>query len=173
MVWWKQPLLNDMWEQAAEMEYAMRQGVVAVLTEVSGGCDVQAPNGNKCRLWGRADRLNIREDGSVDVIDYKTGVVPSFVAMERFESVQLPLEAWLVTKGGMAPEPCGAGRGVSGLAWWSFHWRKGCSLKRYPRCVTSLVACYDEILPVWAQQLTTGDYGVSQHELCQSSDPVA
>jgi RecB family exonuclease len=172
MMWWQEPLLSDMWDQAAAMEHVMRQGVVAVLTETSGAFDIHAPSGDTCRLWGRADRLNIKEDGSVDIIDYKTGAVPTFVAMERFESVQLPLEGWLVTKGGMARHEDGSTRLVSGMAWWSFHWRKGCSIKRYPRCASSLVSRYDQILPVWGQQLITGSY-MTNHHASETTAPPA
>lgn len=50
-------------------------------------------------LSGRADRLDLRHDGTLDIIDFKTGTVPAPKAMREFEAPQLLLEAALAREG--------------------------------------------------------------------------
>ena len=51
-------------------------------------------------LTGRADRLEIRADGSLAILDYKTGVAPSEKAVTNGTAPQLPLEAGMAAAGG-------------------------------------------------------------------------
>ena len=53
-------------------------------------------------LTGQADRLDVMADGCVDIIDYKTGQVPSEKAVKAVLAPQLPLEAALLRRGGFA-----------------------------------------------------------------------
>ncbi len=53
-------------------------------------------------LAGRADRLDLRHDGRLEIIDFKTGTVPSAKRMREFEAPQLLLEAALAREGGFA-----------------------------------------------------------------------
>jgi len=50
-------------------------------------------------LSGRADRIDIRTDGSAEIIDYKTGSYPSTTQAYRLLAPQLPLEAALLARG--------------------------------------------------------------------------
>jgi ATP-dependent helicase/nuclease subunit B len=50
-------------------------------------------------LTGRADRIDIRRDGSAEIIDFKTGSVPSTEEMTNFLAPQLPLEAAMLRAG--------------------------------------------------------------------------
>ena len=50
-------------------------------------------------LSGRADRLDLRRDGTVDIIDYKTGSTPSKRQAHVLLSPQLALEAALLARG--------------------------------------------------------------------------
>ena len=50
-------------------------------------------------LSGRADRIDIRADGSAEIIDYKTGSTPSKVQAHRLLAPQLALEAALLARG--------------------------------------------------------------------------
>jgi len=50
-------------------------------------------------LKGRADRIERAADGSVSLIDYKTGVVPAASAVEAGTAPQLPLEAVMAEAG--------------------------------------------------------------------------
>jgi ATP-dependent helicase/nuclease subunit B len=51
------------------------------------------------RLTGRADRIDEMLDGSIEIIDFKTGGVPTPGAMRDFLAPQLPLEAAMVAAG--------------------------------------------------------------------------
>lgn len=52
------------------------------------------------RLRGKADRIDIRRDGSIDIVDYKTGSPPSQNQVESGLAPQLPLEAAMAARGG-------------------------------------------------------------------------
>lgn len=51
-------------------------------------------------LVGKADRIDLREDGTVDIVDYKTGMLPSARQVEIGLAPQLPLEAAIAARGG-------------------------------------------------------------------------
>ena len=94
----------------AETEPARRSGVVKVAAEVDGELDLAVERG--FRLSVRADRIDLCEDGSVVLYDYKTGRVPTAKQVEGLFAPQLPLEAAIASGGGFAP--LGA-REVSGM----------------------------------------------------------
>lgn len=50
-------------------------------------------------LKGRADRLDLKRDGSLEIIDFKTGGVPAPKEMTAFEAPQLLLEAAMARAG--------------------------------------------------------------------------
>ncbi|MCI5077571.1 double-strand break repair protein AddB [Oricola sp.] len=50
-------------------------------------------------LTGRADRMDRRSDGSVDIIDFKTGTPPSARMVKALLAPQLPLEGALLLEG--------------------------------------------------------------------------
>ena len=104
-------------------------------------------------MFGRADRIDYLENGTAHIIDYKTGTIPSFVSLDRMESVQLPLEGWMVQSGAM-----GVAMPVSHLSWWSLQLTHGCRVKTYPRCVKALLDRYAFVIPQWMEQLITGQY---------------
>ena len=51
------------------------------------------------RLSGRADRIDVLKDGTLSIIDYKTGSSPSVSDVKKLLAPQLPLEAALASKG--------------------------------------------------------------------------
>jgi ATP-dependent helicase/nuclease subunit B len=53
-------------------------------------------------ITARADRIDVLTDGTLRIIDYKTGQLPSFKSVEEGFSAQLPLEAWLAAQGAFA-----------------------------------------------------------------------
>lgn len=61
------------------------------------------------KLKGKMDRIDVKEDGSCEVIDYKTGAadLSGVAIIERGESLQLPLYAALLKGMGMMPERAG------------------------------------------------------------------
>ncbi|MTI44564.1 ATP-dependent helicase/nuclease subunit B [Roseibium hamelinense] len=74
--------------------------------EVGGGLELALP-GFSFRLRGRADRIDVKDDGTVAVIDYKTGQAPSLKQVESLLAPQMPLEAALVSRGGFSGLPAG------------------------------------------------------------------
>jgi ATP-dependent helicase/nuclease subunit B len=82
----------------AETEPARRSGIDSVVAEVDGALDLQVERG--FRLTARADRIDLCEDGSAVIYDYKTGRVPAPNQVNKLYAPQLPLEAAIVAGGG-------------------------------------------------------------------------
>ena len=82
-----------------EMEAARRPGA-ALHVEMNGEHVFETPAG-PFTLTARADRLEVRE-GRADVIDFKTGRVPSTKMVEAHLSPQLTLTAAILAAGGFA-----------------------------------------------------------------------
>ncbi|MBQ7412712.1 MAG: PD-(D/E)XK nuclease family protein [Alphaproteobacteria bacterium] len=57
-------------------------------------------NGHSFTLTGTADRIDIFKNGSVRILDYKTGTIPSIKEVKTGYAPQLPLEALLLAQGG-------------------------------------------------------------------------
>jgi ATP-dependent helicase/nuclease subunit B len=77
--------------------------------EIDG--DWSFPDLDGFRLTGRADRVDRMTDGTLEIIDFKTGSVPTPKAMKAFEVPQLLLEAAMAAAGGfkaVAPAPASA-----------------------------------------------------------------
>lgn len=56
-------------------------------------------------LKGRADRVDVMADGSLQILDFKTGSVPAPGVMKAFEAPQLLLEAQMAREGAMKGVP--------------------------------------------------------------------
>jgi double-strand break repair protein AddB len=85
----------------AETEPARRNGIVKVAAEVAGELYLAVERG--FGLSVRADRIDLCEDGSVVLYDYKTGRVPAQSQVDGLFAPQLPLEAAIAASGGFAP----------------------------------------------------------------------
>ncbi len=81
----------------AETE-AARRGNARVFSEVSGELTLDAPGG-KFTLTARADRIDLRPDGTLAIYDYKSATMPGEKAVTDFRSPQLPLEALIACQG--------------------------------------------------------------------------
>jgi RecB family exonuclease len=153
MPWFQQSMRDKLLHQIVQCEVMHRQtGVIQSWTEKSGKMSFSLENGS-ISLVGRADRIDYLNDGTAHVIDYKTGTISPFVALDRMESIQLPLEGLMVQSGAM-----GQAMPVSKISWWSLHLTKGCQIRTYPRSVEKLLDRYAVILPQWLNQLAGGDY---------------
>ena len=78
--------------------------------ELSGSLEIAGPAG-PFKLTARADRIDHMAAGGLEIVDYKTGAVPSDKEVEHGFSPQLPLEAAIAAAGGfegLAPTPAGA-----------------------------------------------------------------
>lgn len=82
----------------AATEPARRAAIVATHTELDGAVDL--PSG--FRLTARADRIDVTEDGSIVIYDYKTGKPPRAKHVDDLYAPQLPLEAAIAEAGGFA-----------------------------------------------------------------------
>ncbi len=93
--WWRPRLLRIAdWVTTAEQGRPRPDHVAA---EISGTWSVP---GVSFTLVGRADRIERRADGSLAILDYKTGRVPTATELREVLAPQLPLEAAMAAHGG-------------------------------------------------------------------------
>lgn len=95
-------------------EAEARRAVRRTWAECQGERKFDFPGG-KFRLIARADRIEERTDGSLAILDYKTGTLPSFKAVDEGDDPQLPLSALIAEAGGFKGVPAAP---VSDLAYW-------------------------------------------------------
>lgn len=94
-VWW--PRFERTAHGIIAWERGRAEGIISRHAEIRAGAIEVGSTGN--HLSGRADRIDIRADGSADIIDYKTGYQPSKVQAHRLLAPQLALEAALLARG--------------------------------------------------------------------------
>jgi ATP-dependent helicase/nuclease subunit B len=95
--WW--PRFARVAEWIIDLERARRAaGIYTAALEVTAKHEIQAPGG-AVTLIAKADRIDILPDGSVEIIDYKTGSVPTEKDVKSGISPQLSLEAELARLG--------------------------------------------------------------------------
>jgi len=87
-------------------EAARRPAILPLVTEARGSLILPGPAG-PFTLTAIADRIDRMADGSVNIIDYKTGVIPSETELKQGEAPQLPLEAAIAAAGGFPGVPGG------------------------------------------------------------------
>jgi ATP-dependent helicase/nuclease subunit B len=96
--------------------------VAARFAEISGRMEITA-GGGPFVLRGRADRIDVRRDGSVDIFDFKTGTPPSSKQVLLGFAPQLGLEVAMARAGAFDADLAKkgsdaiAGRRVTNLAW--------------------------------------------------------
>ena len=100
IAWWS-PRLERIadWVAATEAERRAIRAPVAIATEASGAVELLRPGG-RFRLTGRADRIERYGDGTLAILDYKTGSPPSQKDVEAGLAPQLLLEAAMAADGG-------------------------------------------------------------------------
>jgi ATP-dependent helicase/nuclease subunit B len=100
-----------------ELESSLRKdgGIVASHTERDARLTLKRPRGEVV-LKARADRLDRLGDGSITILDYKTGEPPKKDDLEDGSAPQLPLEAALALEG--AFEGLGDVMQVRALTYW-------------------------------------------------------
>jgi ATP-dependent helicase/nuclease subunit B len=105
--WWR-PRLGRIaaWVAETEADRRARQRPVALRAEVRGEYVLTAPAG-PFLLTGRADRIERRADGTLAILDYKTGQPPGQADIDRGLAPQLPLEAVMAAAAGFGPELAG------------------------------------------------------------------
>jgi len=97
--WWPRFERIAAWFVAREAD--RRGALSACLSEVKGELAIAAPGG-PFTLTARADRIEQRADGTLVLVDYKTGTPPRPKDIELGFAPQLPLEAAIALAGGFA-----------------------------------------------------------------------
>lgn len=110
------PRLARIGEWVVDIEAKRRAGggIAASYTERAAQHVLKRPRGG-VTLKARADRLDRLGDGSLMILDYKTGSLPTREALEDGRAPQLPLEAALAIEGAFEKVPRGA---VRALTYW-------------------------------------------------------
>ncbi|MEH3066220.1 MAG: double-strand break repair protein AddB [Methylobacterium radiotolerans] len=100
--WW--PRYERMASAYLDWETQRRPGLTRVYPEVSGRWAI--PMGRETfTLRARADRIELRPDGTACIVDYKTGTPPSGKMIFSGFSPQLTLEAAMLMQGAFADLP--------------------------------------------------------------------
>ena len=117
------PLFRALWQprliaalerfEAWILENAV-EGREVLASEISGAMMVDG-----VKLMGRADRIDRLADGTLAIIDYKTGRVPSKAEVKAGYALQLGLLGLIAEAGGFAGEGVPAS-GATAFEYWSF-----------------------------------------------------
>ncbi|MEM6625846.1 MAG: PD-(D/E)XK nuclease family protein [Pseudomonadota bacterium] len=98
-------LETPLWRRASDKYLKWRADrtsmVVAAYPEVEGRIQIDLPAGH-VELTGKADRIEELADGSLAIIDFKTGAPKTKKQVETGLEPQLPLEAAIASAGGFA-----------------------------------------------------------------------
>ena len=84
----------------AATEPGRRAGAARAVAEVKGKMDLGG-----FTLSGVADRIDMLQDGTLSIYDYKTGTPPAFSDVDDGRAPQLPLEAAMALQGGFDDIP--------------------------------------------------------------------
>lgn len=100
--WWR-PRLYRIADWVAEAERARREEdpSLEAFPEVEGEWSVPC-DGSPFLLRGRADRIELHSDGTLAILDYKTGLLPGVGEAEQGFATQLRLEAAMAAAGAFA-----------------------------------------------------------------------
>ena len=98
-----------------EEERKRRAAGIESRVEIDGKWTFDAPGG-PFLLTARADRIDLRPGGGVDIVDYKTGAPPSEREILAGYAPQLPLEGAILMHGGFAGLPAAPPESLA-------HWR--------------------------------------------------
>jgi ATP-dependent helicase/nuclease subunit B len=101
-VWW--PRFERMAHWFVAEEAGRRRELERVVPEIGGKLEL-AIAGRPFTLSARADRIELRRDGAISILDYKTGTPPSFREALVGLAPQLPLEAAIARAGGFPDIP--------------------------------------------------------------------
>jgi ATP-dependent helicase/nuclease subunit B len=100
--WW--PRFERVAHWLAGEEVKLRENIERIFDETGGAIEFDV-GGRAFRLTARADRLDQHRDGSVTIIDYKTGEAPTLKHAIIGLAPQLPLEAAIARAGGFEKVP--------------------------------------------------------------------
>lgn len=98
--WWPRFLRIADWFIRFERE-RRAAGYRTLQTEFRGAIELPGPAG-PFELTARADRIDLAPGGTLEILDYKTGVLPSVKQVASGLAPQLPLEGVIAARGGFA-----------------------------------------------------------------------
>ena len=104
------------WEET----YHLKQKITKTLCEIEGSIKL---SDNQFHLRARADRIDVNDDGSLHIIDYKTGLGPSIKQAQTL-SPQLALEGLIARRAGFKED---ASAGIHNLSYMRL--RRGAEFK--------------------------------------------
>lgn len=110
--WWPRFLSVARW--LVTHEAPRRADIASIHCEIDGRLEVDAPGG-PFLLRARADRVDVLRDGSLALIDYKTGQPPGAREVAAGYAPQLPLEGAIARFGGFDGVPAAE---VSRMLYW-------------------------------------------------------
>jgi len=110
--WW--PRFERVARWFLAIEATRRAALTASASEIKGSLWVDGPAG-RFELTAKADRIDRQRDGTLVLIDYKTGAPPSSNEVAAGFAPQLPLEALIAEAGGFAGVPKAT---VAALEYW-------------------------------------------------------
>ena len=110
--WWPRVERIASWFSSQEEKH--RGDIAESHSEVKGSLEIAAPGG-PFTITATADRIDILRDGSLHLIDYKTGAPPTVKEVAAGYAPQLPIEAMIAEHGGF---PDISARQVSRLTFW-------------------------------------------------------
>jgi ATP-dependent helicase/nuclease subunit B len=115
VAWWS-PRLERIadWVAATEAERRTKRAPVTLATETSGRTELHRPGGS-FQLTGRADRIERYADGTLTILDDKTGRPPSQQDVDDGLAPQLLLEAMMAAEGAFGADHQGS---ASELLYW-------------------------------------------------------
>ncbi len=110
--WWPKMLKTIDWIVATEKEY--RRNIRRTYCEISGKITIDAPAG-PFSSGARGDRIDLTENDSLNIIDYKTGSAHTLKQITGGYAPQLPIEGIIALNGGY-PGICATS--VNSLSYW-------------------------------------------------------
>jgi ATP-dependent helicase/nuclease subunit B len=97
--WW--PRFHAMAVEFIAVDEGRRQSALKIHTEVSGQIAFEAA-AQRHILTARADRIDVTASGSLRIVDYKSGSVPTVPLIKSGFAPQLTLEAAMAARGGFS-----------------------------------------------------------------------
>ncbi len=98
--WW--PRFERLAHWFVEEEKKWRTDALPWIQEESGQIDIYSNplTGRHFTITAKADRIDRLKTGGVAIMDYKTGTIPSLYKIKNGTAPQLPIESFIVAKGG-------------------------------------------------------------------------
>lgn len=124
---WK-PRLKKMIDVVIKHERECRPNIKNIYNEFEGEIEFDGANG-PFLVTAKADRINQNDDGTLSIIDYKTGYARSTKSIKECTAPQLPVEALIAQyagyrKDGKHPSKISPGI-VSGVQYWALKGSEG------------------------------------------------